>query len=206
MQQRRPPPLGSVNLVHGVSNPATDTGQAGASTPTRQRIDGFGLAALAASGTLLAHQLGYLTDAEARNAHTYFAVVGPIVLVAAFVAMWSAAIRTVRRDAGRLPSVGALTAYQVGLYTVIEVGERIIGGEALGSLTSTPAILGLAAQPVVAWAALRFLRVGTRFLLALVKPSVRPERANPAPWTVAPCVVVSSFPRASIRLRGPPVG
>lgn len=174
--------------------------------PLRQRIDGFGLAALAASGTLTAHQFAYLADAEARNAHTYFAIVGPVVLLAAFAATWSAAIRIVRRDAGRLPSVGALTAYQVGLYVAIEIGERMLGGEALGSLTSMPVLLGLAAQPAVAWAALRLLGVGARLLVALVAPPVPCERAPSVSWTVPSRLVLQTLPRATVRLRGPPAG
>lgn len=186
------------------SNSLKTTSRVRTSTRLRPGVDGFGLAALAASGTLAAHQMAYLVDAEARNAHAYFVVVGPVVLLAAFAATWLAAIRIIRRDVGRLPSVGALTAYQVGLYVAIEIGERIVGGEALGSLTSTPVVLGLAAQPVVAWAALRLLRVGARLIIALVAPPVSCDRPSSLSWTVSPRTVLQSFPHATIRLRGPP--
>lgn len=192
-------------MRHGLNSLVT-TGRFRASTPVGQPIDPFGLAALAASGTLTAHQLAYLADAEARNAHTYLAIVGPVVLLAAFAATWWAAIRIVRCDAGRLPSVRSLTACQISLYVTIEIGERMLGGEALGSLTSAPVVLGLGAQPIVAWAALQFLRVGARLLTALVAPSEPCARPPSVSWTAPPCVVLQSFPRAAIRLRGPPVG
>ncbi len=172
--------------------------------PTERRADRFGVVALAASGTLAAHQLGYLSDTETAAMHSYLAVVGPVVLLIAFVAGWVAAVRILRRDGGRAPTLGRLTAAQLGLYAAMEIVERLLG-DGIGSLWSVPVVCGLIAQPLVAWAALRILRISAAVLEALtprLQGAARILRRRPL------ATVFDILPprRGGILLRGPPVG
>lgn len=170
---------------------------------TDRRADRFGVVALAASGTLAGHQLGYLTDAESRAAHGYLAVVGPVVVLLGFVAAWIAAVRILRRDAGVAPTFFRLGVAQVGLYGAMEILERI-GGDGYGALWSVPVLLGLLAQPVVAWVALRVLRISARVIdaLASARPPSTTRRPLRRPVDVAHRV--ARLRPAAIHPRGPP--
>jgi hypothetical protein len=172
---------------------------------TTVRVDPFGLGALVAAGTLSAHQIGYLTDADARAAHTYLSVIGPAILLIGFAAAWAAALRILRHDSGRAPSWSTLTAIQVSLFAAMEVGEWV-ALDSFGSLWSTPVIVGLCAQPVVAFAALRLLRVGQRVVTSYSGSiAVFDERSDDvAPAEPASVVLVERG--VVLRLRGPPVG
>lgn len=128
--------------------------------------DPFALAALVGAGALVGHELGYLADANGGAGHDYFSLVGPFAIVGVIVAVWGSAVSVMRRGAGRSPSVAALSAAQSVLYVAFEVGERIVGGTDT-SLFSLPVVLGLLAQPAVAWLAVRGLRFADAVVAAL---------------------------------------
>lgn len=167
-------------------------------------VDRFGLVALVAAGTLAAHEIGYLADEGASVSHAYLGVAGPLVLLAACVAAWLAAVRVLRDDPRRLPSVGALAAAQLGLYAIVEVAERVLGG-AMSSLVSTPVVLGLVAQAVVAWLALRLLRLGRAVVVRLRRRRVRAVRSVLADAPTPATVFLSNTTFAGLPVRGPPV-
>ena len=167
-------------------------------------VDRFGLAALASAGALGAHQVGYLVGDGGSVSHGYLGVVGPLVVLTAAVAAWVAGVRILRHDPGRAPGLEVLAGAQVGAFLAMEVGERL-GSGSLASLASTPVLVGLALQPLVAFVALRLLGVG-RDLVA----SFRARRARRVVGRlgVVTTPVASLIPRvelARLRVRGPPV-
>lgn len=169
------------------------------------RADPFGVVALAAAGTMTAHKLGYLTDAGADDgAHTYFGVIGPIVVLALCLAGWFAALRIVRRDVGRAPSFALLAGLQVGAYVVMEVAEQVTSGAAPGPI-SIPVLLGLTLQPVVAWAALQILDAGHRVMQALFVDDVPTHLSGPVVFATPIASVVDTLVPSRLRVRGPPV-
>lgn len=172
---------------------------------SERRADSFGVIALAAAGTMTAHELGYLTDAGADDGtHMYFGVLGPIVVLAVCLAGWFAAVRIVRRDVGRAPSFALLAGLQIGAYVVMEVAEQVTSGVTSGPI-SVPVFLGLALQPVVAWAALQILDAGHRVIRALFADDVPTLRNRPVDFvTVIDSVVGTQLP-SRLRVRGPPV-
>lgn len=167
-------------------------------------MDTFGLSALVAAGTLAAHQVGYLADPAARSMHRYLGLVGPAVLLIAFVGAWAAAIRLLRHDGGRAPSFGVVSTLQVALYLVMEVAERV-AGESFASMWSAPFVLGMVVQPLVAFAALGLLRVSGRVLKMLAGPTRRPLPDQTTFRIEAPRTFALVTPRSAIRLRGPPL-
>lgn len=170
-----------------------------------RRLDPVGLGALVATGTLGAHQLGYVADGGATTMHEYLGIVGPAVLMFGFVAAWTAALRILRHDGGRAPSLAQLSALQVALFVAMEAIERLATGS-LGTIGSTPVVLGLLAQPLVAFVALRVLRRGGKVLESLVAVT-SPGRPTTTPLRpTAPLTPTTAVPRSAIRLRGPPIG
>ncbi len=156
---------------------------------------------------MAAHELGYLAAGGSPGpSHSYVAVVAPLVVVAVCVAGWSAAVRLLRRDAGRAPSFGTLTSIQLGLFLLIEVGERVASGS-LDTIGSAPVAVGLVLQPIVAAAALDLLRVGRCVVEAVF--AVAGERPPACPLTApfSPVSLASSGGApALVRPRGPPQG
>lgn len=126
--------------------------------------DPFASIALAGAGMMLAHQIGYLSEPGSSAGHEYFTILGPFALIAAATALWAGAVSVLRRQTAMAPSFAHLVSLQLALFMVIEVAERAIG-DAPGSLLSRPVLLGLLAQPAVAWTARRLLRLGSRLLL-----------------------------------------
>ncbi len=172
---------------------------------TERRADPFGVVALAAAGTMSAHELGYLADRNSNDgAHAYFNVLGPLVLLALCVAGWTAAVRIVRRDAGRAPLLVTLAGLQVGGYLAMEIGERLFTDSA-PALLSTPVLLGLLLQPALAWLALRILHTGHRVVEALFVSA--PPLLPPGPITLPTPVadIASTLLLLRLRVRGPPV-
>lgn len=170
-----------------------------------ERLDPFGLSALVAAGTLAAHQVGYLTDADARTAHTYLSVIGPLALLIGFIAAWAAALRILRHAPGRAPAWSTLTAFQVVLFAAMEVAEWL-AVDSFGTLWSTPVIVGLLAQPVVAFAALRLLTVGGRIVSSYSGPLALFARDTDHVDVLEPASVILIERSALLRLRGPPAG
>jgi hypothetical protein len=172
---------------------------------TERRADPFGLVALAAAGTMSAHELGYLTHRSPDDgAHAYFGVLGPLALLALCVVGWIAALRIVQRDAGRAPSLVALTGLQVGGYLAMEIGERLFTDSA-PALLSPPVLAGLALQPAIAWTALRLLTAGRRIIEALFVDVTPPlQRGSVTTPTPVHDLVGTLLPRR-LRVRGPPV-
>jgi hypothetical protein len=172
---------------------------------SERRADPFGVVALAAAGTMTAHELGYLTDAGAADgAHTYFGVLGPIVVLALCIAAWFAAMRIVRRDVGRAPSFALLAGLQVGAYVVMEVAEQVTSGVAPEPI-SIPVLLGLALQPVAAWVALQTLDAGHRIIRALFVDDVPTLPSRPVVFATPVASVVGTKLPSRLRVRGPPV-
>ncbi|MFT4773731.1 MAG: hypothetical protein ACI9ME_001033 [Ilumatobacter sp.] len=171
-----------------------------------RRADPFGVAALAAAGAMTAHEIGYLAETgESIVSHEYFGVLGPVVVIALCVAAWFGAVRVLRRDTGCAPSFALLAGVQVGLFAAMEIGERISTGST-SSLLSSPVLLGLALQPLVAWAALRLLSAGRRIIEAffvLEAPDFSPAALQLPHWRVD--VLVDTVLGAWLRVRGPPM-
>lgn len=135
--------------------------------------DPFAVAALVGAGTLVGHELGYLADTSAGSGHGYFTLIAPLALVGVVIAAWASAVSIMRKGTGRVPSVGSLAAAQTILYAAFEVGERTIGA-AESPLFSLPVLLGLAAQPLVAWLAVSVLRLTADALAAFVAATAPP--------------------------------
>lgn len=146
------------------------------------RPDPAGLAALAGAGALVGHEIGYLAAADAGAGHGHIAWLMPIALGVAIVGFWASAVSVLRRLPTPPPSIGALTAVQVAAYIVLEVGERAAGFG--GSLFSLPVLLGLLAQPLVAWAALRLLHAGRRVVEHLLTARLAPMLVPRPTWTI----------------------
>lgn len=171
-----------------------------------RRADPFGVAALAAAGTMAAHEVGYLGETgESVVSHEYFGVLGPIVILTLCLAAWFGAVRVLRRDSGRAPSLAVLAGVQISLFAAMEIGERITTGST-SSLLSIPVILGLALQPIAAWAALRLLSAGRRIIEAFfvpAAPTISPAALQLPHWRID--VLVEAVVGARLRARGPPM-
>lgn len=171
-----------------------------------RRVDPFGVAALAAAGTLAGHELGYLAESgDGGVSHAYLGALGPIIVLALCTAAWIGAVRVLRRDSGRPPSFAMLAGVQIGVFAAMEVGERVTTGSA-SSLLSVPVILGLVVQPLVAWAALRLLATGRRIIEALFvrdAPSLTAATFPLQRWTVE--TPITAIVGNRLRVRGPPV-
>ncbi|BAN01137.1 hypothetical protein [Ilumatobacter coccineus] len=172
--------------------------------PAERRVDPFGLGALVASGTLAAHELGYFIGGRSSVSHSYVEWIGPIVVLMGCLAAWLAALRILRNDPGRLPSVGVLIALQTVVFAAMEVAERITS-DSLTSLASAPVIVGLLLQPLVALVAKQLLAVGQRLVEAF-RPTATPRASHSLVDTPRPLAVLVSSPGlVRLRLRGPPV-
>jgi preprotein translocase subunit SecY len=172
---------------------------------SERRADSFGVIALAAAGTMTAHELGYLTNAGADDrTHMYFGVLGPVVVLALCLAGWFAAVRIVRRDVGRAPSFALLAGLQIGGYVVMEVAEQVTSGGISGPI-SIPVFFGLALQPVVAWVALQILDAGHRVIRALFVDDVLMLRNRSVVFATVIASVVGTQVPSRLRVRGPPV-
>ena len=172
---------------------------------SERRADPFGILALAAAGTMVAHEVGYLANGDGPDeAHAYFGLLGPAVFVAITVAGWIAAVRIVRRDPGRPPSLALLAGMQVGLYLAMEFAEQI-SSAATPAAVSPPVLLGLAMQPLTAWVALQLLRAGRRVIEALFV-EVRPTSPTRPAFIPTPVAVLVGTPSLfHLHVRGPPV-
>lgn len=146
--------------------------------PRRRLV--HGLAGVA--GVVAAHIVDYLVvfpdgrrraEELHRTGHGYWPVVLAVGLVAAFVAAGATAGRGARngltagtdRDAGEQwwERLGWLVGWQVGLFTLLEIGERVTAGEPVAALIHEPQFaLGLAVQLVTAVAVMAALYVVER--------------------------------------------
>lgn len=171
-----------------------------------RRVDPFGVAALAAAGTMAGHELGYLAESgDGGVSHAYLGALGPVLVLALCAAAWTSAVRVLRRDTGRAPSLLLLGGLQVGLFAAMEIGERVTTGTT-DSLLSVPVLLGLALQPCVAWAALGLLATGRRIIEALFlsdDPMLASAALSLPRWRVDAAVDAVAVNR--LRVRGPPM-
>ncbi len=166
--------------------------------------DPFSIAALAGAGSLVGHEIGYLADPSAASGHGYLAVLAPFAIAGAVLAVWVSALSVLRRMPGRAPTVAAMATTQSVLYVAFEVGERLIGSTD-SALFSLPVALGLLAQPVVAWLAVRALRLGIAaiagsFVDQLILPIVARCIWHGPPRHLAPSLVLRRVPA-----RAPPL-
>lgn len=143
--------------------------------------DPFAVAALVGAGAIVGHELGYLADTNPATGHDYLSLIAPLALVGVAIAVWASAVSVVRRGVGRLPGVAALAGAQSLLYMGFEVGERTVGS-AESPLFSLPVVLGLAAQPLVAWLAIAALGVATAIVASVVASSARPGNVRVDSW------------------------
>lgn len=140
--------------------------------------DPFALAALVSAGALVGHELGYLAAGASGGGHGYFAVAGPIAIASVVAAVWASAVSVMRRGAAKAPSVAALSLAQSILYVCFEVGERAVSSVDT-PLLSLSVLAGLVAQPLVAWLAVRALRLATTVLAAVAIVASSPTVAAP---------------------------
>ena len=153
---------------------------------------------------MVGHEIGYLVDPDAASGHGYLAIVAPLAIAGAVLALWVSALSVLRRMSGGAPSVAALTAAQSGLYVGFEVGERVIGSTD-SPLFSLPVAFGLLAQPAVAWIAVRALRFGIAAIAGTVIDQLVAPLAIPISWYdvprgSAPTPILQPAPA-----RGPPL-
>lgn len=130
--------------------------------------DPFAIAALAGAGTLVGHELGYLAETGASSGHDYFALLAPLALAGAVLAVWAAAVSVLKKGATVAPSTATLAAAQTVLYLGFEIGERTIGATD-SALISLPVVLGLLAQPLVAWLAVHALKITSAVIAGFVR-------------------------------------
>jgi hypothetical protein len=175
--------------------------------------DPFGLVALAGAGMMLAHQVGYMTDSTRGAGHEHFGILGPIAVLGTLVALWSAAVSVVHRALTRHtgprmttngPSFFQLTVFQSILYAAMEAAERLVG-DAPGTLWSLPVVVGLAAQPLVAYFALVVLRAGERALLFILDRIQPTAHTDPLVLHCTPTDAVDAVSSVGdVLSRGPP--
>ena len=153
---------------------------------------------------MVGDEIGYLADPGAASGHGYVVVVAPFAIAGAVLAVWASALSVLRRIPGRAPNVATLATTQSALYLTFEVGERLIGSTD-SPLFSLPVALGLLAQPLVAWFAVRALRLGIAAIAVTVTDQLTAPIAvrstwHPNPRHVAPTLVLRLIPA-----RGPPL-
>jgi len=171
--------------------------------PTAER-DPFAVAALVGAGTLVGHEVGYLADASAGNGHEYFALIAPLAIVGVVIAVWASAVSVLRRGTARAPGVASLALAQSVLYVGFEVGERTIGTTD-SPILSLPVLLGLLAQPLVAWLAVSALRLSAAVVAAAVgsaPPSLAARTGALVSSTTSPPTVLLG---TSAPARAPPL-
>ena len=170
---------------------------------------------LATAGVVIGHLVGYAVAhptgsgrAAALAGHEYLSGVGTVLLPLGLVAVVAIAVRTVRR-LDDPPTLTSLASLQVALFLAQEVLERIPGpGAPVDVLGERGVWIGIVAQVVVAWLALRLVHrtVGVvRRLVAGVRP-----RLTATPLLLprsGPIVAVCGAAVAGLlpSRRGPPV-
>ncbi len=118
--------------------------------------------ALAAAGALIAHELGYgaadaLRLGGSDPGHGYLPIlIGLLVPLSAFVAGLGI-LRLARTQVGKV-RVGHLVVLQLVLFLALELSEHAAAGSAFAALSNPAVIIGLLAQPLVAWAIDRVLQ------------------------------------------------
>lgn len=167
------------------------------------RPDPAAVAALAGAGALIGHEVGYLAAADAGVGHGHIAWMVPVALGVAIVGFWASALSVLRRLPTPAPSVASLALVQSAIYLVLEVGERLVGFGGT-SLFSVPVFLGLAAQPLVAWAAVRLLRLGNRIVAQLVETPPSPLLPVRSEWRAFTSPRLVPVRVATVPARGPP--
>lgn len=159
---------------------------------------------LALAGVLVGHTVGYAGGHGAHGGgHWYvfpaLAVVGPLAVIVGTVS----AVAEARRVGIALElSVARLLGAQAALYTVLEVGERLVHGH-LGTITGASVALGLLAQLPVALALHGLVRLARRAAHRLFSGPVGCRQ--PLALRVWPTATDGSRPRWSpISSRAPP--
>lgn len=152
----------------------------------------------------LAHPHGADRAHALGTVHGHLAPLATVGLVSVAVALVSA----VRAGAVGTPlglTPGRLAAVQVVAFAVMEVAERLAGGQGWHAVLHEPAVtLGLAVQVLVAVAAWLLVRAGERAgaLLARRRPRVdRATRGRPFPHNGG----VPAVPLTAVSRRGPPL-
>jgi hypothetical protein len=136
----------------------------------RRTLRGFPVVGLAAAGMMAGHWLAYVIAVPrtslrvrvlAESGHSYWMIAVQIALGMGLLGLGILAARRIvdagepRHVAGRpgLPLGARLAAMQVALFTVVEVVERLGGGQPVGSMFQHHVFLaGVAIQCLVAWA------------------------------------------------------
>ncbi|MEM9036941.1 MAG: hypothetical protein AAGA99_20270 [Actinomycetota bacterium] len=171
-----------------------------------QPFDRVLLVAIAGAGALVGHGVGYsLGAAAATTDHGHLSVLAPAATGVAGGAALVLITRWARRAPGR-PPYRSLVAGHVLAYLLLEIVEAALSSP-VAHLSSPGFLIGLLAQPLVAWVVARALTTGADVLrAALVRSRRRPARAPRAvrfPAGLAPAGgVVVGAPR---HRRGPPL-
>lgn len=173
------------------------------------------LLAVAAAGVVLLHQVAYLVAhpdpvarAIAAQGHAHLWPMAQVLVpLGVAVAGWTMACRALRLLEGRPLSSSGLIVAHVGLFTLLEVGERVVRGGGVGDAFAEPAVwLGLVLAPLLGHLTALALRVGAR---------LRPPATAAVDLFVPPAPAVALTPSSSVhvptgvpgrvRARGPPV-
>jgi len=171
--------------------------------PSAQR-DPLAVAALVGAGTLVGHEVGYLADSGANTGHEYFALLAPLAIVGVVIAVWASAVSVLRRGASRVPNIATLAAAQSLLYVGFEIGERTIGATD-SPLFSLPVVLGLFAQPLVAWLAVSILKISAAVVARFINAGVRDMVIAAAVVSGSNRSLVTPVVSSSAPARAPPV-
>lgn len=169
-------------------------------------FDRWLLAAIAGAGALVGHGIGYSLGAAAdATDHGHLAVVAPAVTGIAGLAALALVVRWAQAAPGR-PPYRSLVGAHIVAYLALEVIEAALSSP-VAHLSSPGFVIGLAAQPLVAWVVARALRAGVVFLRSarIIRRSRSPRAARVIPLPAGRVTgggVVVGAPR---QRRGPPV-
>jgi hypothetical protein len=125
----------------------------------------------------------------ASTGHDYLSYVGPVVVGGAIVSMTTFVldrIRVARRPhPGRTATYGVLfrrlAVLQVLAFAGMEVSERLIHGEGMGTLVHPAVVIGVLLQPIAAFLAGRVLARADRIIELLVERLRRRRPTSSAP-------------------------
>lgn len=190
-----------------------------------QRSRSCGLLAVSGiPGVVAAHWVAYviaIPDASQRahrlaaTGHGYWSIAGGVACIAALVLIAASGFRgralalgpvTASSTRGRLWPLG-LVAWQLSLFSLMEIGERVGTGSAPAAIVRDPVFLiGLTIQVLAALLVLSVMRAIERGVELLVGALHRhvPHGHVEAPVWADECGVVSSWMGGKPGARGPP--
>ncbi len=159
------------------------------------------------AGYVIAHPTGNGRAAALGDGHGYLPVAATFVVPVAVVAALWWAVRTARE----LGIVGTLdwrrlAAAQIALFTLQEVGERLVGGEGLEAVITERALgIGLLMQVVVAFIVVRGLSVVRCVVRGIAQGlEVIDVLGDALTWVAPATSVATPWATVAVGLRAPP--